>query len=512
MRLLLLFVASALAVGAQPARTVPVGDALYDAVERMQRRGLLLELHPTAQPYTEAEVAAALDALPDSLAGVEAEWAGFLRRRLPTARPGPGEIAVRADISTTLHASTSARLDALRPLDAPRSIPLGDGALYTDADAHVAIGTDRLVAQLGVRHSLYYNDAPDGYDIVNRAMMRNEEGYFAYRSPLADVAVGRVGVQWGRAGRDALLLSSNPPPFDALHLRLGGSRVAVRGVLGQLDSALPDGTFSGTIGSRPGDRPSAEPRIDRYFAAHRFDWRPSRHVALTVMESAVYSGANADLSLAYLVPTHAFAFLIDNTPKNVENNGAVGAMLWAQWRRWTLHGEVFVDDFDVVSGTEPASAALTGSLTWAGLPRADAEIGLTAVTARAYASPQPEGTYVFALRGLGTEFNDFVHLRARSDVYALPGLTVSPQIHALWQGEQTPEAPYLLDNSVPAILTGDVRRTLRLAVEGRYDRDPRWWARADLGLNLGDDAADGFHAVVALGARLGTAGSVRADL
>ena len=507
--LLLLTALLGFAPSAQPARTVPVGDALYDAVERMQRRGLLLGLHPTAQPYTEAEVAAALDTLPDSLGGVTAEWARFLRRRLPAAVPGPGELAVRADLSAGLHASTSARLDPLRPLSAPRSVALGGGALYTDADAHVALGTDRLVAQLGVRHALYDNDAPDGYDLVNRAMMRNEEGYVAYRSPLADVAAGRVRTHWGRAGRDALSLSANPPPFDALHLRLGGPRLAVRGVIGQLDSALPDGTFSGTVGERPGDRPNSEPRVDRFFAAHRFDWRPSRRVALTVLESAVYSGANADLSLAYLVPTQAFAFLVDNTPKNVENNGAVGAMLWAQWRRWTVHGEAFVDDLDVVSGSEPAAAALTGSLTWAGLPRADAEVGLTAVTARAYGSPQPEGLYAYALRGLGVEFNDYVHLRARSDVYAAPGLTVSPQVHALWQGAQTPEAPYP-DNAVGTVLTGEVRRTLRLAVAGRYDRDPRWWARADVGLNLGDGA--GAHAVVSLGARLGTAGTVRADL
>ena len=516
---LLVAAASAGPARAQPARTVPLGDEVYATIERLQRRGRLLSLHPTALPYTEAEVTAALAAL-DAEADLrpldarEAEWARLVRRRIPAAVPGPGALAVRGDVGVLPRASTSARLSGLRPVRGERSFPVGDGAFYTQADAHVTLGAGPLVAQLGVLHSLYANDDPDGLDVVNRAMMRNDESYLAYRGALADVALGRVSTHWGTAGRDALVLSGNPHPFDAVHLRLGGQRVAVRGVLGQLDSALPDGTFTDVIGQRPGDRPSDQPRIDRFFAAHRFDWRPSPKVALTVLESAVYSGANADPSLAYLVPTAVFSFLVDNTPKNVENNGAVGAMLWAQWRAWTLHGQVFVDDFDAVNLDEPTSAALTGALVRAdALPGLDLEAGLTAVTARAYSSPQPEGTYVYALRGLGTEFNDYVHLRLRADWFAARGLTVSPGVEALWQGARSPETPYPTAEEARTILTGSVTRTLRLAASGRYQTDPRWWARADLGVNLsGDPFARGVHGTVTLGARLGLAGTVRADL
>ena len=505
----------AAATSAQPARTVPVGDEVYDTIERLQRRGHLLALHPTALPYTEAEVTAALAELDDqALDRRETEWADLVRQRIGVATPGPDALAVRADIGVLPQASTSARLDGLRPVRAERSFPVGDGAFYTQADAHVAVGAGPLVAQLGVLHSLYANDDPDGLDVVNRAMMRNEENYLAYRGQLADVAVGRVGTHWGAIGRDALTLSDNPRPFDAVHLRLGGGRVAVRSVLGQLDSARPDGTFSDTIGQRPGDLPNDQPRVDRFFAAHRFDWRPSRRVALTVVESAVYSGANADPSLAYLVPTAAFAFLVDNTPKNVENNGAVGAMLWAQWRAWTLQGQVFVDDFDVVTGTEPAAAALTGSLVRAdALPGLDLEAGLTAVTARAYNAPQPEGTMVYALRGLATEFSDYVHARVRADWFAAPGLRVSPGVDALWQGALSIESPYPANDQARTILTGTVTRTLRLAVDARYQTNARWWARADLGVNRsGDPFAQGVHGIVTVGARLGDMNTVNVDL
>ena len=496
------------AVGAQPARSIPVQDPTYVFIERLQRRGHLLELHPTALPYTEAQVTAALATLDDDgLDARETEWAGLIRRRLPVAVPDPGELAIRADIGVLPKVSTSARLDPLRPVVADVSFPLGDGAFYTQADAHVTIGTGPFVAQLGVLHSLYANDDPDGLDIVNRAMMRNEEGYVAYRGGLVDVALGRVGTHWGTAGRDALVLSDNPHPFDAVHLRIGGDRIAVRSVLGQLDSALPDGTFTDVIGQRPGDRPSAEPRLDRFFAAHRFDWRPSRYLALTVLESALYSGANADPSLGYLMPTQVFSFLVDNTPKNVENNGVAAGMLWAHWRDWTLNGQLLVDDFDFVNGEEPASAALTGSLTRADLlPGLDGELGVTAVTARAYNSPQPEGDYLYALRGLGVEFNDYVHLSLRADWFAARGLTLSPQVQALWQGERSPESPYPFENNVDTILSGDVQRTLRLGLEAQYQTDVRWRINSNFGFNIsGEPVLRGFHGVASVMVQLGVA-------
>ncbi len=518
--LALALLASSLAAAssAQPARTVPLDDPAYVFIERLQRRGLLLDLHPTALPYTEGALDAALGRVDEGLLGpAEAEWVDLLRRRTGVARPGAGELAIRADLHGGIVASTSARLDPLRPSGAPVSLRIGNGALFPEADSRVTIGTGSLVAQLGLRHSVYANDDPDGYDVMNRAMLRNEEGYLAVRTRWADVAVGRIATQWGRAGRDALFLSDNAHPFDALHLRLGGARLAVRSVLGELDSALPDGTFTDQIGQRPGDRPSDEPRIDRFYAAHRFDWRPSQNVALTVVESAIYSGANADPSLAYVVPTAAFAFLVDNTPKNVENNGALGGMLWGWWRSWTLAGELFIDDADPVSSTEPLSAALTGTLTRADLlPRFDAELALTAVTARAYNSPQPEGDYVFALRGIGPEFTDYVHLSLGAEWFAAPGLTLAPRAQALWQGEGAIENPYPSNDETRTILTGDVTRTLRLGFGARFQPTPWWWAVGDIGVNLSDGTDAGtspaVHGLLRIGARLGTAGTVRADL
>ena len=98
----------------------------------------------------------------------------------------------------------------------------------------------------------------------------------------------------------------------------------------------------------------------RYLAAHRWDWRPSRNFMLSAMESVLYSGSNAGLSLKYLNPLHPFTFVVDNRPKNEENNGFVTGLLWAQFKRLTVHAQMMVDDFkeiDEVGSTAKIPAA-----------------------------------------------------------------------------------------------------------------------------------------------------------
>ena len=147
------------------------------------------------------------------------------------------------------------------------------------------------------------------------------------------------------------------------------------------------------------------------------------------------------------------------------------------------------------------------------LPRLDAELALTAVTARSYNSPQPEGDYVYALRGIGTEFSDYVRLALGAEWFAAPGLTLAPRVQALWQGEGAIENPYPANEAASTILSGDVTRTLRLGLGARFQPTPWWWAVADLGVNMSDGAgADGVHGLIRLGARLGTAGTVGAGL
>ena len=215
--------------------------------------------------------------------------------------------------------------------------------------------------------------------------------------------------------------------------------------------------------------------------------------------------------------------VIGNTtyaPKNDENNGLIGGELWAYLRPLTLTGQVLLDDLDVTNATdEPGSLAFTGSLLWAGAAaNVDAGFSLEAVTARAYNTHPPEGRYIYGLRGLATQFSDYVHATLFTDLYLdglAPGLTVTPRLHALWQGSRDIRQPYPSNEEVGWILESPVERTLRAALQLRYQPDPRFWGRLEYGVNAtrtGEDTQVRGVGLLTVGARLSFARPYRVSL
>ncbi|MFQ5572598.1 MAG: hypothetical protein ACE5G0_23235, partial [Rhodothermales bacterium] len=173
---------------------------------------------------------------------------------------------------------------------------------------------------------------------------------------------------------------------------------------------------------------------------------------------------------------------------NDENNGFVAGLLWAQFHRLTLHGQFMVDDFDSRGESdETLSFTLVGSLLYAA-PTFDLGFTLEMVSARTYNAPQPEGRYMYLLRGLATQFNDYIHASLFADLYldgVVPGLRVTPRLHLLAQGERDFHLPFPPKGTeMNLILNGTVARTLRPAVQVHFQRVPWWWIRFDGGVNV----------------------------
>ncbi len=478
---------------AQSSRLLPVGHWSYDYIAALQTRGYLLELNPTALPYAEGPVAEALRRIPLSdLSPVELRWVRLLQRLIRIAEPGPGEVVIGGDIGAGLDATNNDRLDPLRYTDAgDPTFVLGDMRLFPWADGHLFIEKKGLIARIALRHDVYYDVDPDGLDAVNRLYIRSQDSYVGYNSRFADLYVGRFRQHWGTAGSEGVIVSDNPVPYDVLTLRLGGERFALRSFVGELDAATPGGEFTGTVGSLPADERARS--IRRFISAHRFDWRPSKKLTLSILESTLYSSPGAGFSLKFLNPLQAFVFEVDNTPKNDENNGMLAGLLWAQHRRLTLTGQLLIDDYDLMgSSGEPGSFALFGALAYA--PRGaiwDASASLTAASARVYNTHQPEGRYLYLNRGLGMQYNDFLLLTLHANVYLdrlVRGLTATPKLQALWQGEERISNPYPKTGEVDFILNGTVERTIRPSLELRYQPSPWWWARLNVGVNALEDA------------------------
>ncbi|MDX1546262.1 MAG: hypothetical protein R3247_04705, partial [Rhodothermales bacterium] len=430
-----------------------------------------------------ADALAALDRA--ALGPAERHWVALLERALGMLPLDDGQAVLGGQVEGGARLINSDRLDVVRPLADSLNLYWYTGIFDAWADA------GPVVAAFGLTQDTYYDEDPDGLDTALRLITRSEDTYVGAHTRLAAVYLGRFGNRWGVAGQDAVLVSPNPRSQDQLFVRLGGDRFGLRGFLSELDSITETGEFTG----RTGDTFRGDAGRRRFLAAHRWDWRPSPRFALTFMESAVYSGPNAGFSLKYLNPMHPLIFVVDNTPKNDENNGFVGAMLWAQHRRLTFHGQLVVDDLDArgESGDETISFALATGLTYAA-PRFDLGATVTAVGSRTYNAPQPEGKYLFALRGLGTEFSDFVHAAAFADLYLdalAPGLRLTPRLDLLAQGERSGiDAPFpSTEESIDNILDGVVERTVRPALQLEYRPVPWGWIRLDGGVNFTNNVA-----------------------
>ena len=481
------------------ARILSLDDPAYRWIARLHRRGHLLALNPTALPYTEGELARALASVADSsLSRLESRWVEQLRARLRPALRSTSESGVFAVEGAAGGVVTNnERLDPVRFTDAADpTIEAGDLNVYPRASARASFGVGPVVAQLGLGFDLFYRDDPDGIPLVKELAIRNEETSIGYASPAFDVRLGNVGRQWGLPDGDGVFVSDNPRSYDGISFRMGGGALALRSSLSEMDSALPDGTFTGRAGAIPNQN---ETSIRRYLVAHRIDWRPRPWVTVTFVETMLYSGLGSSISLPAALPSALYVFLNDGPPKNNENNNIIGGILTVQRGRILVSGQFAMDDLDILDRNEPGSLALTGDLTVAGA-RADLGLALTAVSGRAYDTGIPEQSFLFADRGIATQFSDYVLARTYADVYLddlTPGLSIRPEIQLLVQGERDIRQPYPNDTDpegekVPFIFAGTPERTLRAGATVRLQPSPWWWIRADLGVNRTVD--DGFEA------------------
>ncbi len=478
--------AAAQHAGTGSSRLAPVDHWTYEYIRRLQARGHLTALHPTALPYAAGEIASALQSLRiEALSPPARRWAERLREEYGNDAAPRNERGPQAGVSVRpgLRASSTPRLDPLRPA-ADQDVPVrvGDLYAYPQAAARVFLEHGPLIAQGGVRFDAWYRYDPDALEAANRLVSRNEEAYFGLGTRYAAIYAGRFAQHWGPYGETALLVSRNPVDFDRAYVRIGGERLALRSIVGELDSITGDGRFTGTAGAdsvRSGS-------VRRYLSAHRLDWRPTRNVAISLMESTVWSGASAGLSLKFFNPLILHALAVDGRPKNDENNGVLAAMAWAQYKAWTFQGQWLLDDADLLNESdEPSSIALSGSLVYAGLARADLGTAWTAVAARTYNAHQPEGRYTHLLRGLGAPYNDYIHGAAYATFYAGNkefDLAISPRLDILLQGEARIHDPYPSSADGAAfILDGVAERVARPGLRVRAQHGGAWWGQIDMG-------------------------------
>ncbi len=483
-----LFILTVDLVLAQSNRFLPTGDHAYEYIVRLQRRGHLLGLNPTALPYQRGEVWDALSQIDTTqLNHSEHHWVDLLRKKLRPPSMSKDRVAVGYTFMAGTDVINSDRIDPVRPQ--------GEAVNFywhgTAASGYLEAGP--AVAEMSVFHSRYYDRDPDGIDAGLRLMARSEHSYVGWSQRRLSAYMGRWDLHWGTPGDASTIISSNARSRDQVWLRLGGDRVSVTAVLSELDSATDGRYYTG----RAADDSVKFGSTRRFHAAHRWDYRPTKKFMLSFMESAIYSGPSSSLSLKYLNPVNPFTFVVDNVPKNDDNNGFLAGLLWAQFKRLTIQGQFMVDDIRLQSNTGPETITfvLTGSAAYA-LPKADLKLTLETVTSRAYNAPQTEGQYIYLNRGLATQFSDYVHTSLFLEFYLdrrVRGLRLGPKMDLLLQGERDLRQPFpVKSESIQNLLDGDVKRTIRGSMRLTYQPMHWWWIAADGGYNINSGDSNRF--------------------
>ncbi|MDR9418141.1 capsule assembly Wzi family protein [Gracilimonas sp.] len=461
----------------QQNRLLSMSDYTYDYIKRLQNRGMMLDLNPTALPYSYGEIKSALDKINENkLSENEVVWFEMIRARVDQNDPSEkNELGLELTVASRV--SDTKRQDVLRPLNQKLyAYP------YPTLSGYMEQGD--FVGQFSIRHDYYYDQDPDGLDAVRRLHIRSEESYAGYQNNNFRITLGRFQNQWGKYGEPSAVMSTNARSFDQINISMKGKHFSLRSILGELDGITADGNFTGD--------PYREGSKNRFIATHRFDWRPSKYFGISFFESVIYSGNNSGISLKYANPFLIFGFVTDNYPKNDEHNLLIGGMVWGFYQNLSYNMQFMLDDFEHTEDFgEPITFTYLTSLTYAlNNPSIDLNLEFEAVAYQTYNTHQAEGRYLYLGRSMATPTNDYIKLRLTPDFYLdqyLRGLKVSPYLAYYVQGEQVINQEFnrrYPDGSViDVILTGNEEKTIRGGLHVLYQPRSYLWFELDTGYN-----------------------------
>ena len=461
------------------SRLIPTDHWSYEYVNRLRSRGYLENLNPLVQPYRAGEVVVGLAELdPDTLAEPVAGWVRILREEYVREEGGA---SWGLEISAGARASTSARLDPLRPTGGKDAWPwysLGGWATTGPVTAEVRLHGDN-----------YLNQDPDGLDPGQRRGGRSDHAYVAADFPVGSIFLGRIDRNWSVGGTRGLLVSDVTTSYPQLGFELRAGRFSLRSFTGELE----------TLGG-----------LKRYVAAHRIDYSTEK-LTLSFGESILYANTSG-MQLRWLNPLEFLFFDHDNQPNDATQNLMLNVQAWYRAGRFVLNGEFLLDDIDVAPGDRvaepPVYAFKLGIVASAVAPWLDLGFEYEQVSAWAYRTPNVIDSYSFLDRGLGENFSDYDRLTLRADLHPpLFGLRLTPILQVQRQGEGN-----FRDSIIggyagePAIFLGQKETTYRVGLRARYQPIRHFWIAFDMGENWvrGKDHVAGtnvseFEALVEVG-------------
>lgn len=471
----------------QGNRLINTHDWPYEVIERLQSRGHLLTLNPTALPYTIGEVRQALRRVDTTaMSATETKWHRQLAEAVAPREPNVDSMRVGGVATAGARRSSSKRLNVLEPVgDGEPALP------RVQLQGYLEWGP--WIGQAGSTFDWFYETDPDGLDTARRLYGRSEEVYVGYNSERVDVYLGRFDNHWSMHDHRGAFLTDNPRSFDQIQFRLGNSTLSFESILGVLDNMSPDSTFTGMDRGRQGV-------TRRYAFFHRLDWSPTPALKLSLIEGEIYHSPTASLSLRNLIPLHTIFLESANVPRNADSNAMIGGSIWYQPGPLTIYVQGMLDDILLTRREErkrtgefyPAIYTVNGSVTWADVfERVDLGAEVDLVSLNSYRARDRAEEWSYVQRGLATNFSDYVRSEVHATWYPTAALEVEPALTLYRKGEgdfrrlQVSYDPGP-GGAIPSVLSGTVERTVRPSLSVRYQP-------IDVGL-FGDDSDARFHA------------------
>ncbi|WP_138429360.1 hypothetical protein [Fodinibius saliphilus] len=468
----------------------------YEYIERLQNRGHLRTLNPTAIPYNRGEVWEAVQEVDrETLSPLSRQWLKKVENHVkPEKQKGSYNLIYGGELTGRATRINSGRTNVLRPTKGGESVyPHWKLTLYGE--------WKNIVLQTGLMLDRYYIVDPDGYRTAARPWLRAEDSYIGYDKGHFSAYLGRFRHHWGLNSSTSGIISKNPVPFDNFYLRFGKGNIQFRTILGELDS-VTEGQFDNRIGANT---------IKRYFFGHRLDWLPSKHFMVSLLEGEIVSGEHLNLPFRHLNPLN-FLFVDSSTkPKQYESSNIMIALaIDAYWNNLRVNSQFILDDLVVEDREEleesgelkPMAYTFINSVSYASIePYVDLGVRYNMVSSMSYrgSSSIAEDRWMYAGRGLATNFSDYTKLQLYAHWYAdrvIPGLRLGPSYTLLSQGELGFRQPFDYKILNDSILHGTIEKTHRFALQLEYQPVellrliPSWESfdtnvrlRADVGYN-----------------------------
>ncbi|MFN1835352.1 hypothetical protein AB2B38_008820 [Balneola sp. MJW-20] len=489
--ILFLLLCTSITLKAQENQIISLNRNTYTYIKQLQQRGLLSRLNPTQQPYTRKEVQDALDELSRTgLNDLERYWVKLIEDEVGIDRENKDydKVYVNGVIGHSLEFNNTINEQGIRPQDDSDVylLPMAEGQLYVEKD--------QFIAQMGLRHDLFYHYDQRGQYALSRYYVRSEDYYIGFQNDFAKIYLGRFDERWAPIDELSTVLSNNARSFDRISMSFGNTWIRFSSTLGELDNIGPNDVFNPSKKANIGGK-------QRYLTTHRIDLKITDGLRLTYFDGFLYSSQNSGVPFKYLSPVNFFFFDRGVRPVDDEYNAFFGGQVWGHYRGVTTNLQVMIDDLQVDragSLDEPITFSVSHSTHWAGvINNLDFGYETEAVAYQTYNTDQAEGRYLFLQRGIATQFTDYLMGSLYLKWYPhqlIRGLTLTPRYTLLAQGEQQIDQPFVREypngDTIDIILTGTEAVTHRGSLNLFYNPIPEFWIEGELGYNKTFDAGN----------------------